>query len=144
MTNNEAYQKTITIAPKARGFHLITEEINKGLSTMASINTGLANLFIQHTSASLTISENACADVRYDLEAYFKRTIPDDTNMYTHTLEGPDDMPAHIKNTILGASLNIPVANNNLLLGTWQGVYLCEHRERASSRKLVITIINCK
>ena len=106
---------------------------------MPALQTGIIHLFLQHTSASLTISENTCNDVRLDLETHFNSLVPDDNSLYRHTLEGEDDMPAHIKNTMLGASLVIPVSNNQLLLGQWQGIYLCEHRNHATARRIIIT-----
>ncbi len=104
------------------------------------IKIGLANLFLQHTSASLAISENTCQDVPFDLETHFNRLIPDDDQLFRHTLEGSDDMPAHIKNVMLGSSLTIPIKDGRLLLGRWQGIYLCEHRNQASARRLIVTI----
>ncbi|MDI9818141.1 MULTISPECIES: secondary thiamine-phosphate synthase enzyme YjbQ [unclassified Legionella] len=133
------WQSICTLTAKPRGFHLIGDELGQALSNMPAIHTGLVHLFLQHTSASLAISENACRDVRQDLETYFSKTIPDDRNLYTHTLEGEDDMPAHIKNVLIGASLTIPVQEGKLALGQWQGIYLCEHRNQASARRIVIT-----
>ncbi|KTD32871.1 hypothetical protein Lnau_2519 [Legionella nautarum] len=134
------WQNLCNVSRKSRGFHLITPEIQQSLVTMPTIQTGLANLFLQHTSASLAISENTCSDVPLDLEAYFNGAIPDDERLYHHILEGEDDMPAHIKNVILGASLTIPISNGRLALGQWQGIYLCEHRNHAPERHIVITV----
>ncbi len=134
------HQKIITLPSAARGFHLITEDINAALKDMPALTTGMLNLFIQHTSASLCISENTCQDVREDLETYFNRHVPEDPVLYRHTLEGSDDMPAHIKNVLLGASLNIPMIDGQLALGQWQGICLCEHRDQAPSRRIVVTV----
>lgn len=134
------WQTTCILAVKPRGFHLITDELLAACSAMPFIKMGLANLFLQHTSASLAISENTCHDVRLDLETYFNKTIPDDNHLYHHTLEGDDDMPAHIKNVLLGSSVTIPISDNKLALGQWQGIYLCEHRNSAPARKIVITV----
>jgi len=133
------YQKTITLSQKSRGFHLITHEIEKALLSMPSIQTGLVHLFIQHTSASLSINENADPSVREDMEKFFT-DIADDKSYYIHTYEGIDDMPAHIKASILGNSLTIPITNGKMNLGTWQGVYLGEHRDYGGSRRIVITL----
>lgn len=132
-------QKVLTLPPKERGFHLITSEIKHTLEVMPAFKTGMVHVFIQHTSASLTISENTCADVRQDLEHHFNRSIPEDNHLYQHTLEGSDDMPAHIKNVTIGSSLTIPIINGELGLGQWQGIYLCEHRNHSSQRTIVIT-----
>jgi secondary thiamine-phosphate synthase enzyme len=133
------YQKTITLSPKSRGFHLITHEIETALLSMSSIQTGLLHLFIQHTSASLCINENADPSVRQDMESFFT-DITDDKSYYIHTYEGSDDMPAHIKASILGNSLTIPITNGKMNLGTWQGIYLGEHRDYGGSRRIVITL----
>ncbi|PJE10885.1 MAG: hypothetical protein CK430_09500 [Legionella sp.] len=134
------WQNLCTLPRKSRGFNLITAEIQQSMTTMPVVQTGLAHLFLQHTSASLTISENTCTDVPIDLEAYFNRAIPDDERLYRHILEGADDMPAHIKNVLLGASLTIPISKGQLALGQWQGIYLCEHRNHADERRIVITV----
>lgn len=123
-----------------RGFHLITPHIEKEVPELRAIQVGQMHVFIQHTSASLTINENADPDVRQDLEAYFSRVAPEDEPYFLHTLEGSDDMPAHIKSVLLGAELTIPVADGRLLLGTWQGIYLCEHRNHGGSRNIIITL----
>ena len=132
-------QREIVLAPKLRGFHLITGEVVAGLE-LANIRTGILHLFIQHTSASLTLNENASADVRRDFERYFSRAVPDDSDYFEHTYEGSDDMPAHIKASLMGSSLSLPIKNGQLALGTWQGIYLCEHRDRGGRRRLVATV----
>jgi len=133
-------QKTIYLPQFHRGFHLITRIIERELGDLPV--TGLVNLFIQHTSAALTLNENADPDVRNDMENFMKKLIPENHPIYSHVLEGPDDMPAHIKSSIFGASLTIPVTNNKLNLGTWQGIYLCEFRNRGGSRKIIATILS--
>jgi len=133
------YQETITLAPKSRGFHLITYEIEKALLQMPSVKIGLLHLFIKHTSASLTINENADPTVREDMENFFT-DIADDKPYYIHTYEGSDDMPAHIKASMIGNALTIPITNGKMNLGIWQGIYLGEHRDNGSSRKIVLTI----
>lgn len=134
------WQTECILKAKPRGFHLITNELRQSLEKMPAIQTGLVHLFLQHTSASLAISENACADVPEDLESYFNTAIPDNNSLYKHTLEGEDDMPAHIKNVMLGVSLSIPLRQGRLALGQWQGIFLCEHRNQASERRIVITV----
>lgn len=134
-------QKQIKLKARSRGFHIITSEILRSLPEIIEINAGTLNVFIQHTSASLAINENADPSVRNDLETFFNRTVEEDISLYEHTFEGPDDMTSHIKASILGASLTIPVSNGNLAMGTWQGIYLCEHRNHASSRRVVLTLI---
>ena len=133
-------QKHIQLTPRKRGFHLITREILEQLPELHSIRIGMLNLFIKHTSASLTINENADPTVRDDFESHFNRFVPENEPYYRHTLEGGDDMPAHIKSSILGASLNIPITDGKLNMGTWQGVYLCEHRNHGGARTLVATL----
>lgn len=133
-------QKEISFKGRNRGFHLITEEIERSIPELSQISTGLLHVFIKHTSASLTISENADPSVRVDLEAYFSRLAPENEPYYTHTYEGSDDMPSHLKNCILGSSITVPVTVGRLNLGTWQGIYLCEHRNHASNRKVVLTL----
>ncbi len=135
------YQTEITLKPRPRGFHLITNEILNQVSEIRKIKTGLVNIFIKHTSASLTINENVSPDVRTDMESHFNVMVPENASYYEHTLEGPDDMPAHIKASLLGSSLTIPVKDGKLNLGTWQGIYLCEHRDYGGARKLVITVM---
>jgi secondary thiamine-phosphate synthase enzyme len=132
-------QKTLRLTPRNRGFHLITNEIVESLPHLAAMDVGLLHLFIKHTSASLTINDNADPDVPIDLESSLSAIAPEGFP-YQHTCEGPDDMPAHVKCSLLGSSLTIPVAKGALCLGTWQGIYLCEHRDRAGSRSLVLTL----
>lgn len=134
------HQKNITLSPKSRGYHLITDEILNQIPKIKNINTGIAHIFIQHTSASLTINENADPSVRRDFASHFKRMVPEDTSLYEHTLEGPDDMTSHIKSSLLGHSVSIPITNGKLNVGTWQGIYLCEHRNSGGPRKLVVTL----
>ncbi|MCA9927107.1 MAG: secondary thiamine-phosphate synthase enzyme YjbQ [Anaerolineales bacterium] len=133
-------QKEIILSPKSRGFHLITREIVQQLPELHDFRIGLAHIFIQHTSASLALNENADPTVRRDMEAHFNRMVPEDMPYYVHTYEGPDDMPAHIKAALLGSSVTVPVTNGRFNLGTWQGIYLCEHRNRGGRRRLVVTI----
>jgi secondary thiamine-phosphate synthase enzyme len=136
----EIIQKEITLSPKPRGFNLITSTIISSIPEIKEMSSGTLNIFIKHTSASLTLNENADPDVREDLETYFNFAVPEDTDMFMHTAEGTDDMTSHIKSTIIGNSLNIPVTNGKLNLGIWQGIYLCEHRNYSSSRNLVLTL----
>ena len=133
------YQQMITLEPRSRGFHLITREILSALPQISEASVGLLHVFIQHTSASLTINENADPDVRVDLESSINAIAPEDFP-YIHTMEGPDDMPAHVKSSLLGASVMIPVSNGCLALGTWQGIYLAEHRDYGTPRRLVLTL----
>jgi len=134
-------QKEINLKPRDRGFHLITDEILSQIIEIKKIQIGIANIFLKHTSASLSINENADPTVRSDMEKYFNKYVPEsDAKFYDHTLEGTDDMTSHIKSTIIGTSLNIPITNGKLNLGTWQGIYLCEHRNYAGSRKIVVTL----
>jgi secondary thiamine-phosphate synthase enzyme len=133
-------QREVTLRPRPRGFHLVTDEIESALPELRSVQVGLAHLFIRHTSASLTLNENASPDVRRDFEAWFDDAVREDAPYWTHTLEGPDDMPAHIKASLLGPSLSLPVSRGRLALGTWQGVYLCEHRDHGGARSLLITL----
>ena len=134
------YQKEIILKNKNRGFHLITNEIIQNFSELNKVSIGLLHLFIKHTSASLTINENYSQNVRNDLENYFNKLIPEGSKYYTHIEEGEDDMPAHIKSSILGNTLIIPIKNGSLNLGTWQGIYLCEHRNNCNTRKIVLTL----
>jgi secondary thiamine-phosphate synthase enzyme len=134
-------QREITLRPRPRGFHLVTDELVGGVPELREVRIGLAHLFIRHTSASLTLNENASPDVRDDFESYFNETVPEDAPYWTHTIEGPDDMPAHIKASVLGPALTVPVAHGRLALGTWQGVYLCEHRDRGGPRSVVVTVM---
>lgn len=133
-------QKEIILKPRKRGFHLITRDITEQLPELGKISIGIAHIFIQHTSASLTINENADPDVRIDFETHFNKLAPENAPYYVHTMEGFDDMPAHLKSSILGSSVTIPVTNGSLNLGTWQGIYLCEHRNYGGSRKIIVTI----
>ncbi len=133
-------QKTIQLKARARGFHLITREIEQALPELADVSVGLLHVFIQHTSASLTINENADPTVRVDFEEVFSRLVPENQPYYKHNDEGPDDLPAHIKSSLLGPSLTIPVTNGRLALGAWQGIYLCEHRDYGGSRRLILTL----
>jgi secondary thiamine-phosphate synthase enzyme len=133
------YQKEIQLAPFSRGFHLITDMVLNQFNEIKNIEVGQLQVFIKHTSASLTINENADSSVRTDFENYFNRIVPEKNNYFTHIMEGSDDMPAHIKSSILSSSVQIPISNGRLNLGTWQGVYLCEHRNNGGSRKLVVT-----
>lgn len=134
------FQREITIPQKSRGYHIITDEILTKVPEIKEITTGIAHIFIKHTSASLTINENADPSVRRDFLTHFKRMVPEDTSLYEHTLEGADDMTSHIKSSLLGHSVSIPITNGQLNLGTWQGIYLCDHRNRGGSRKLVVTL----
>lgn len=133
-------QKEITLKPYVRGFHLITDDILRQLPQLRDIRIGMMNVFIQHTSASLTINENADPSVRDDFESFFNNHVPENEPYYTHIYEGADDLPAHLKSSILGNSLNIPITDGRLNMGTWQGIYLCEHRNHATPRHLVITV----
>ena len=133
-------QCEIRLNPRPRGFHLVTGEVEAGAPELREMSVGLAHVFIHHTSASLTLNENASRDVLRDLESWFNSAVPEDAPFWTHTLEGPDDMPAHVKAALLGSSLTIPVTDGRLALGTWQGIYLCEHREHAGSRRLTVTL----
>jgi secondary thiamine-phosphate synthase enzyme len=133
-------QRDIALRARRRGFHLVTGEVLEALPELRGLRVGLCHLFIRHTSASLTLNENASPDVRRDFETWFDRAVPEDLPDWTHTLEGPDDMPAHIKAALLGPSLSVPVADGALALGTWQGIYLCEHRDHGGSRTLVATV----
>ena len=132
-------QKTIALKPKPRGFHLVTNEIESQFPDLSSIKVGMLQVFIQHTSASLTINENADPSVREDFESHFNEFVPENAAYYVHTYEGSDDMPAHIKASILGSSVLIPVTNGRINVGIWQGIYLCEHRNHGGSRTLVLT-----
>ena len=134
------YQKEIIIKNKNRGFHLITDDIIQNFTELNNISIGLLHLFIKHTSASLTVNENYNQNVRNDFETHFNKMVPEGPQYYTHHEEGPDDMPAHIKTSILGNTLIIPIKDGSLNLGTWQGIYLCEHRNNCDKRKLVLTL----
>ncbi|KAI8922754.1 hypothetical protein BC831DRAFT_474433 [Entophlyctis helioformis] len=132
-------QTTIALGKRRRGCHLVTDEIERAMSKLPSVKVGLANIFLQHTSASLTINENCDPSVRKDMEMSLNELVPENAP-YTHTDEGPDDMPGHVKSSLLGCSLTIPITNGRLALGTWQGIWLNEHRNQASARRVVITI----
>lgn len=135
------FQKEFSLQPRSRGFHLITREVLEQVPEIQEIKAGIMQVFIQHTSASLTINENADPTVRADFETFFTRTVPEDMSLYQHTYEGTDDMTSHIKSSLLGASVSIPITNGRLNLGTWQGIYLCEHRNHGGRRKLVVTVM---
>lgn len=129
----------MTLRPRARGFHVITRELEAALAELADIRVGMAHIHLLHTSASLTINENASPDVRLDFESHFNQMVPENMPYYEHTLEGSDDMPAHIKGSLLDFSLSIPVRDGRFYLGTWQGIYLCEHRNDGGARRVVVT-----
>jgi len=133
------YQKEIQLKPFSRGYHLITSEVLNSMPEIVAINMGMLQVFIKHTSASLTINENADPTVRDDFESHMNVMVPENAPYYIHTYEGPDDMPAHIKASLMGSSIQIPITKGRLNLGIWQGIYLCEHRNNASGRNLVIT-----
>ena len=133
------HQQIIRLTERRRGFHLITNEVVNALPQIGELSVGICQVFIQHTSASLTINENADPTVRKDFEMYFNKAVPENDPDYLHDDEGPDDMPAHLKASMLGSSVTIPIRNGRLALGTWQGIYLCEHRNYGEARKLVIT-----
>jgi len=135
----EVYQQTLTLAERKRGFHLITTEVIRALPEIAKIRKGICQVFIQHTSASLTINENADPTVRKDFEMFFNKTVQENDPDYIHDYEGSDDMPAHLKASLLGCSVIIPIRDGRLAFGTWQGIYLCEHRNRGGARNLIIT-----
>ena len=134
------HQTEITLPPFERGFHIITEAVLKGITEIKNIKLGTLQIFIKHTSASLTINEDADPTVRSDFESHFNITVPENAPYYKHTIEGSDDMPAHLKASILGTTLNIPVSDGRLNLGTWQGIYLCEHRNNKPIRKIILTL----
>jgi secondary thiamine-phosphate synthase enzyme len=134
------FQKEIRLKIHPRGLHLVTEEILRQLPELERFSMGMLNIFIKHTSASLTINENADPTVRQDFESFFNRIVPEDEPYYIHVCEGSDDLPAHIKSSVLGCSLNIPVTMGHLNMGIWQGIYLCEHRNHGGSRELVLTL----
>jgi secondary thiamine-phosphate synthase enzyme len=133
------FQQIIQLGARGRGFHIITSEIVQALPQIAELKTGICQVFIQHTSASLTINENAAPDVRKDFEMFFNKAVPENDPDYQHDDEGPDDMPAHLKASLLGSSVTVPICNGRLALGTWQGIYLCEHRNAPHRRNLIIT-----
>ncbi|KAB5485307.1 secondary thiamine-phosphate synthase enzyme YjbQ [Muricauda hadalis] len=133
------YQKEIQLRSYSRGFHLITDVVLDAVPEISRLDRGMLQVFIKHTSASLTINENADATVRTDFESHINKMVPENAPYYVHNYEGPDDMPAHIKASLMGTSVQIPITHGRLNLGIWQGIYLCEHRNHASGRKLVIT-----
>ncbi|MBP58235.1 MULTISPECIES: secondary thiamine-phosphate synthase enzyme YjbQ [Idiomarina] len=133
-------QTELQLRARPRGFHLITSEVEQALSQLGQIQVGLLHVFIRHTSASLTINENADPTVRQDFESHFNEMVPENAPYYRHTFEGPDDMPAHLKSSILGSSLTVPVTSGCLNMGTWQGIYVCEHRDHGGARTLVLTL----
>ena len=132
-------QEAVTLAARPRGFHLVTRELTDAVPQLDELAVGIASVFMRHTSASLTLNENASPDVRRDFAAWFDRAVPDGAGYWSHTLEGPDDMPAHVKSSLTGSALTIPVRDGRLALGTWQGVYLCEHRDSGGPRSVVFT-----
>lgn len=134
------HQQEIRLKPRSRGFHLVTQEIVAAVPELARFRVGIAHIFIKHTSASLTINENADPDVRADMQRWFDQAVPDGASYFEHTAEGPDDMPSHAKASLLGSSVTVPIRDGRLALGTWQGVYLGEHRDHGGSRTLVVTL----
>ena len=133
-------QKELRLQPRNRGFHLVTNEFIAQLPELDDFQVGLAHFFIQHTSAALALNENAEPEVRTDMEAHFNQLVPENQPYYTHNYEGPDDMPAHLKAVLIGPSITVPITNGRLNLGTWQGIYLCEHRNRGGARRVVVTL----
>lgn len=136
---NKVFQKELKLTPRSRGYHLISEEILNNFPELSEISVGILQVFIKHTSAGLTINENADPTVREDFESHINRMVPEEQPYYKHTMEGPDDMPAHIKSTLMGCSVQIPITEGRLNMGIWQGIYLCEHRNNGGHRKLVLT-----
>ena len=134
------HQRQLRLQPRPRGFHLVTREVAEGLPELAGYRVGLAHLHLLHTSASLTLNENASPDVRHDFATWFDGAVPDGAPYWTHTMEGTDDMPAHVKSALLGFSLTLPVRDGRFALGTWQGIYLCEHRDHGGPRSLIVTL----
>jgi len=134
------FQKEVKLKSRSRGFHLVTDEILHQIPEISTLSIGMMNLFIKHTSASLTINENADPTVRQDFESYFSRAVPEDEPYYKHTYEGSDDLPAHFKNSLLGCNVNIPITDGKLNMGIWQGIYLCEHRNYGTARTVVVTL----
>jgi secondary thiamine-phosphate synthase enzyme len=132
-------QEEVTLQARPRGFHLVTRELTDAVPRLAELAVGIASVFMRHTSASLTLNENASPDVRHDFAAWFDRAVPDGADYWSHTLEGPDDMPAHLKASLTGSALTIPIRDGRLALGTWQGIYLCEHRDSGGPRSVVLT-----
>ncbi|MBA3301178.1 MAG: YjbQ family protein [Thermoleophilaceae bacterium] len=134
------HQHTFSFEARPRGVHLVTREVLGALPEIGSLRAGVLHLLLQHTSASLALNENASADVRHDVEAWLDRAVPENASFWTHVLEGPDDMPAHVKTMLTGSTLSLPVASGSLALGTWQGIYLCEHRDSGGPRRVVATL----
>jgi secondary thiamine-phosphate synthase enzyme len=134
------HQQELRLSPRKRGFHLITREVTQAVPVLSDISAGMCQVFMQHTSASLTINENADSTVRMDFETFFNKAVPEHDRDYKHTDEGPDDMPAHLKAAHLGTSVMIPIQNGRMALGVWQGIYMCEHRDQGGARRLLITI----
>ena len=139
MSRDMWVQRRLTLAPRPRGFHLVTSEVIDALPELEGLAVGLLHVLLQHTSASLTVNENASPDVRRDFATWFDRAVPESGIPWAHALEGPDDMPAHIKASLLGVELTLPIADGRLALGTWQGIYVCEHRDAGGPRSLVLT-----
>lgn len=135
----QVFQREFKLPSFARGFHLITDRVEREIAEIRQFKAGLLHVFIRHTSASLTINEDADPTVRHDFESHFNQMVPENAPYYRHNYEGSDDMPAHLKASLLGSSVSIPITNGRLNLGTWQGIYLCEHRDRATGRSLVLT-----
>jgi secondary thiamine-phosphate synthase enzyme len=133
-------QEDVVLSPRPRGFHLVTDEVERAVPDLSSVRVGLAHVFIRHTSAALTLNENADPSVRRDFAEWFDRAVPDSADYFSHTAEGPDDMTSHIKSSLLGSSVTLPVRDGRFHVGTWQGIYLCEHRERGGSRRLTVTV----
>ena len=134
------HQREIRLPARPRGFHLVTREVADAVPELGELRIGLAHLHLLHTSASLTLNENASPDVRHDFATWFDRAVPDGASYWTHTMEGADDMPAHVKSSLLGFSLTLPIRDGRLALGTWQGIYLCEHRDHGGARSLIATL----
>jgi secondary thiamine-phosphate synthase enzyme len=132
-------QEEVRLEPRPRGFHLVTDEVERAVPDLSRLSVGMAHVFIRHTSASLTLNENASPDVRRDFETWFTEAVPEGASYWRHTLEGADDMPAHVKASLLGSGLMLPVSRGRFALGTWQGIYLCEHRDSGGSRSLLVT-----
>ncbi len=132
-------QRDVELRPRPRGFHLVTGEVLEAVPELRALRVGIVHVFVRHTSASLTLNENASPDVRRDFETWFTHAVPDGWGDFSHTLEGPDDMPAHVKASLLGPSVSFPVIDGRPALGTWQGIYLCEHRDHGGARSLVVT-----
>jgi len=134
------HQTVIRLKPRSRGFHLVTDEVVRALPELGRLRVGMAHFFLQHTSASLSINENADPDVRADFDRWLDRAVPENAPYFVHTAEGPDDMPAHVKSGVMGVSVSVPVRDGRLALGTWQGIYLGEHRDQGGSRSVVVTL----